>query len=103
MSANGIVYSNSEVRLLLSTVNRATEQRSELMSLSFFLKLITNRYRSLSEGYLKALECAHENRYKGDFSGIHKILFHENINRIPLLINDPIVGFIARFRLKIGK
>jgi hypothetical protein len=34
---------------------------------------------------------------------IFRVLFQEEIGKMPLLMNNPVIGYIAMFRLRVGR
>lgn len=109
MSEEEIIYTNKEVSLLLIDTEAAKEQvnqikeRSALINLSHMLRLVKKRFQTLSEGYLTTLTSKMSYPLNEHHVMIINILFREDLYKLPLHINDPVVGHIAQFRLKIGK
>lgn len=109
MSEEEIIYTNKEVSLLLIDTEAAKKQvnqikeRSALINLSHMLRLVKTRFQTLSEGYLITLTNKMSCPLNEHHDMIINMLFKEDIYKLPLHINDPIVGYIANFRLKIGK
>jgi hypothetical protein len=121
MNNSEIIYSNGEVALLLKETSTQLkvlglgEDYNALEDLRQFLKDICKNYRTLSEGYLNVLIDKQKRKdsklYSEDrksYLGKHKdeifkILFHENLDKMPLLLNNKVIGHIALVRLKLNR
>lgn len=109
MNEEEIIYTNKEVSLLLIDTEAAKEQinqlkeRSALINLSHILRLVKNRFQTLSKNYLEVLYSKLNCSLNEYHDMIINLLFIEDLYKLPLHINDPVVGHIAQFRLKLGK
>jgi hypothetical protein len=120
MSETEIFYTAGETNLLykmLSDHVKGKKYNDKLEYLQFRLlkivKMIVLRYKSLSEVYYLSFFMnknvfVDKDHHKVTLdSDSHKytmhLLFHENLDKIPLLLNDPILGILAKFRLNVGK
>lgn len=75
---------------------------------SVLYEIVIN-FRTLTREYLEVKVKQRDREIYGkgflessDYKNIIKILFDENLDMMPLYINDPVVGKIAIWRLKIG-
>lgn len=109
MNKKELIFRSGEVALLLSRVNRQEmdldfgNERNALSSLSAALRTIYRKYGTLSEGYLQVLLRKPIADYDKHLYHINHTLFHEEFDKLPLLLNDPVVGVIANFRLQVGR
>lgn len=109
MSEEEIIYTNKEVSLLLTDTDAAKDQnnqireRSALINLGRILGYVKNKFRTLSKGYLTTLTIKMNCLLNEHEDMIINMLFIEDFYKLPLHINDPVVGYLAHFRLKIGK
>jgi hypothetical protein len=118
-----LIYSRGEVsQLLKATITHLRDMnfntdRDAVEDLMDALKSAAREYRTVSEIYLGVLINKHKKRafleniknisYKKDYEKIMKdifrVLFQEEIGKMPLLMNNPVIGYIAMFRLRIGR
>jgi hypothetical protein len=109
MTEKDIIYTNYETSILLGMIRKAVvnvEPHSLyncMDNLRSVLGYIANNYKTLSEGYFTTIIKKHECNLGENTDKIIDILFHKDKYKLPLLINDPLVGPIAIFRLKLGK
>ena len=107
-----IIYTNGEVRLLISVLEVAqkglygSHSNSNSIALSDLIHVlytIKNKYQTLSEVNL-AITQERMKHIDGDvYVRIVNVLFYEEFYKLPLLINDPVLGCFAQFRLQLGK
>lgn len=112
MSDKEIIYTNGEVRLLINVLEAAqkgvqssyTNRDSIALSdLIHVLYTIKSKYQTLSEVNL-AVTQGKMKHIDGDvYVRVMKVLFYEEFYKLPLLINDPVLGCFAQFRLQLGK
>ena len=108
MTKNEIIYTNYETSILLDMIRDSVPKIEPhslytcMYNLRSILNIIKINYRTLSEGYFKTIMKKHDYKLE-ETDKIINILFHEDQYKLPLLINDPLVGPIAIFRLKLGK
>ena len=104
-----IIYTTGEVKKLLDCFRASVADpvgNSEQMYINTFKAILQNiykNYRSLSEGYFEVLAKRTTLHIYVDHKKVMQILFHENIDMMPLYINKPILGSIAKLRLLINK
>jgi hypothetical protein len=110
-----IIYTNGEVRLLIQKVeeshkenyNSTTDNRrssgTALSDLSHSLIRIKKKYQTLSEVNLSVTQGILKNIDGDSYDRIVRTLFHEDQYKLPLLINDPLLGCLAQFRLQLGR
>lgn len=109
MTENSIIYTNYETSILLGMTTDSLlkiEPQSLyncMYNLRSILSVIKNNYRTLSEGYFNTIMKKHEYKLDEETDKVINVLFHEDKYRLPLLINEPLLGPIAIFRLKLGK
>lgn len=109
MTKNEIIYTNYETSILLGMIRKAlvnVEPHSLyrcMGNLLTVLGIIVRNYRTLSEGYFTTIIKKHRSNLGENTEKIINVLFHEDKYKLPLLINDPLIGPIAIFRLKLGK
>lgn len=109
MKDKEMIYTTGEVKKLLGylkTYAADSITQSEVMYTQTFmtiLQTIYKNYRSLSEGYFEVLAKKTTLHIYADHKKVMQILFHENIDMMPLYINKPILGSIAKLRLLINK
>lgn len=94
-------------------VNKSYKMTSELYVKNCFYNILyelKTNFRTLTREYLYTRAKIRDKRVYGskffesdDFNKIIHILFDENLDMMPLYINDPIIGFLATWRLKLGK
>jgi hypothetical protein len=117
-----LVYTTGETALLnrLMLASRKPPYKDPeniyLSDLTYTLKKICQGYKSLSEVYLNVITKNGSPIYKGMHEptienplqkeihkSVIKTLFYEKLDKMPLLINIPVLGVIAYFRLQLGK
>jgi hypothetical protein len=67
------------------------------------MKYIVRKFGTLSEGNFEVLSRRIGGSAGKYYSKINSILFQEDFDKMPLLLNDSVVGMIARLRLQIGR
>ena len=116
-----IIYSRGEVsQLLKATITHLRDMdfstdRNAVTDFTNILKYLTKKHRTLSEGFFDVLvkrsritflRYADDNSkvfYDDCMSEILRVLFQEDLGKIPLLMNNPVTGYLAMFRLRIGR
>lgn len=112
MSNKEIIYTNGEVRLLINVLEAAqkgvhdshsNKNSIALSDLIHVLYTIKNKYQTLSEVNL-AVTQGKMRHIDGDiYVRVVNVLFYEDLYKLPLLINDPVLGCFAQLRLQLGK
>jgi hypothetical protein len=118
-----IIYSRGEVsQLLKATIEHLRDmdfgvERDAIDDLMDALNTVARKYQTMSQTYLRVLLVKRKNRnflgdsrsasYKKDhetsMEEILRVLFLEDLGKMPLLMNNPMVGCVALFRLRVGR
>lgn len=109
MKDKDIIYSTGEVALLIKLTLQHKkdlkfgEEDNALGDFLNVLKHIKNKFGTLSEGNYEVLSIR-IGGYAGKFyPKLKDTLFHEDLDKMPLLLSDSVVGMIATFRLQVGR
>jgi hypothetical protein len=107
---NFLSYNISSTNLTKIMRNISNNDYWCLNKFRWVLKRISKKFHTLSEGYYWVLVKIYDkNKTEGISNSseydlkISSTLFCEEIDKMPLLLNDPVLGVIAKFRLQVGR
>lgn len=107
---NELIYTSGEASLFLSIIrdslkkiNSSEAAYSYLSDFQGAVRDISTRYKKLSAGYLDVLQKNSLCKRNPNHVKVLHTLFNEPFDKIPLLMGDPILGVIVRFRLAVGR
>jgi hypothetical protein len=105
MKSKEIVYTTGQVtllhRMLRDQIRNSvhSEEVDVLQALLDVTRYISKKFKTMSEVYF---DIRAKNTILPSCIELKRVLFHEDIGKMPLLLNEPVSGVIARFRLQIG-
>lgn len=117
------IYSRGEVsHLLKDTITHLRDmefgiERDAVNDLMGALSTVARKYQTMSEVYIRVLldkrrkrsyiedtkSESYKEEHEKNLNEILRVLFLEDLGKMPLLMNNPMVGHIAKYRLRVGR